>query len=252
MQKYDTEFDMEEDEAPPLEIMPDDSVFEKYPIKEASQDMTGDDGLDIMNGETEDLFSLKEIVVPIEDDEPLQKDRPAVKSSVLIKIGAVFTALILLIALAWFEVGIIYTENLNKKLYEEFLSGKDIKTVNEDFLFFLKVEGTDIILPVAESDTPHRFTTFDSRFFYPGSATAKIRGNHTVITGPVNSLWDISENDLVGKKIILASPDGNSEYTITHSHTCTEGFEDVSLDIESITVYIKNSGIHAVHAKKAN
>ncbi len=234
-----------------MSIMGKDVTSERFPLSKKQSDEYEEPVFDIMGtDESEDIFSLKPEPNPPLELEVHKKTPPRTKQSAVIKITAFAVCLILLGILVWIESGILHSGERNAELYSAFLSGESMKDINPDFDFFMSIEGTEITVPVVKSNKKMPFTTFDGSFLYPGSITASRSKKHVMVTGNTNTLWDISEKELLGKKIILENEDEKAEYEIIRAHTCEHTFDHIDNDKDTLTVFVEKNGIFAIHAER--
>lgn len=156
-------------------------------------------------------------------------------------ITAAITCVILIVFLAWTVFGIAYTNKYNKYIYKEFLNGIDVEFINPDFAFFITVDGKT--LPVIKSETPKHFTTFNGKFFSPGTLTA----NGTAVTGSSRLLPSFTPS-LVGTTVVIENGLQKTEYEIY-----SIGEYSLQPPSEELVIYIEDksssTGYTALYAK---
>ena len=176
-----------------------------------------EDVFDIMSGEyDEERFPLTSST---EHDNKKQlgkvgefiSQRSPVKPSVKKNGGLIIALAIcsaLIIFLLWTLFGVLYTNNYNEYLYEEYHHGIDVKYINPDFVFFVTIGEKS--LPVIESDSPNYYKTVNGKFFSPGTLTTS---DGSTVTGS-SRLLPAFDSSLIGKTVTTESQLQKTEYEI--------------------------------------
>ncbi len=202
----------------PFELKTNQRDGELFPLSDSSDGLDGESPLDLSKP------NLDEERFPLKSGDDLSRKTLGVEGEILprsrtrerprspIRTLAIATVAALVLFVAWMIFGFVYTSYYNASLYSRFHKGITPEIYNEDFDFFLTLDG--VTSPVVRSDKKQLVKSFSGIPMVPGTLTSREMDGRYTVTGSSKLLPEINAS-LVGKTVTLEGVDFTEEYTVT-------------------------------------